>query len=64
MEIKGQLPKVCFNITDLQLSQILVVFELIYEWVIDKEKNGRKNFNFDEKTEAEFKKILLKLSKE
>lgn len=64
MEIKGQLPKVCFSITDLQLSQILVVCELIYEWVIDKEKNGRKNFNFDEKTETEFKKILLKLSKE
>lgn len=49
MEVKGQLPRVNFQITDIQLSQILVVCELIYEWVIDKEKNGRRNNIYDEK---------------
>lgn len=47
VELKGQLPKVSFLITDIQISQILVACELIYEWIIEKEKNGRRNFIFD-----------------
>lgn len=64
VEVKGQLPKVCFNVSDIQLSQILVILELMYEWVLDKQKNGRRDNIFNEKIENEFKRILLKMSKE
>lgn len=51
VEVKGQIPKVNIKITDIQLSQMVVFLELIYEWVIDKQKNGRRSNIFDEKQE-------------
>ena len=51
VEVKGQLPKIRFDISDVQLSQIIVFVELIYEWVINREKKGTRRNVFTEKIE-------------
>ena len=51
VEIKPQFSKLLFVINDKQFSELLVMFELFYEWWLNIMKNGQKEFSYPENIE-------------
>ena len=64
LELKVQMSKIDFYVSDQQLSQLINTFQHFYEFALNLRKHGGRTFSFEDHVEKTYRGIIGKLARD